>query len=287
MDDLVEAERSRQLQTLEEIIGYKFNNLSLLDRALTHKSFVYESTGSKLYDNESLEFLGDSVLGFLSSAELFRRYPGLNEGNLSKIKSFLVSSANLVRRSQALNLGHYLRLGYGEEKSGGREKRAILVDAYEALVAAIYLDGGIEKAEEFVRQQFLPILSSIDLNDLSYADYKSTLQERLHLMKLPEPKYRTVDEIGPDHKKTFIVEVIVNNQVIASAYGRTKKEAQQEAARLALESLGKESLGPTPRGPADLESHKEVEQASQASNTYPDQEHGSDVRGQEMTPPKS
>jgi ribonuclease III len=236
----IDNERLTLLEELEQAIDYKFRQILLLDQALTHKSFVYENNNVKCYDNESLEFLGDAVLGFLSSSELFLRNRDLNEGKLSKIKAFLVSSANLYKKAQALNLGKYIRLGYGEEKSGGREKRAIQVDAYEAMVAAIYLDGGIERAAEFVRREFLLLLSAVDLWDLGYADYKSTLQEKLHLMQRPEPRYRTVDEIGPDHKKTFIVEVLVHDEVIARAQGRTKKEAQQEAARLALENIVKE-----------------------------------------------
>lgn len=237
-ESLIENERRSLLESLEEQVGYKFKDKSLLDRALTHKSFVYEHPHLNLSDNESLEFLGDAVLGFLTSAELFSAYPGLSEGKLSKIKAFLVSWATLLRQAEALGLGRYLRLGYGEEKSGGRQKRAILVDAYEALIGAIYLDGGIEPAAAFVRREFGQLIRDLDLHELSYyADYKSTLQERLHLLKLPEPKYRVVEEIGPDHRKTFVVEVTVDDQVMARAGGRTKKEAQQAAARLALEKL--------------------------------------------------
>lgn len=244
-ESLIENERRSLLESLEERIGYKFKDRLLLDRALTHKSFVYEHPHLNLSDNESLEFLGDAVLGFLTSAELFSAYPGLSEGKLSKIKAFLVSWATLLRQAEALDLGRYLRLGYGEEKSGGRQKRAILVDAYEALIGAIYLDGGIEPAAAFVRREFGPLISDLNLHELSYyADYKSTLQERLHLLKLPEPKYRVVEEIGPDHRKTFVVEVTVDDQVMARAGGRTKKEAQQAAAKLALEKLGERPSEP-------------------------------------------
>lgn len=233
----IDPERVVLLAILESDIDYRFRDMRILDQALTHKSFVYENDTTIYHDNESLEFLGDSVLGFLSSAELFARYPDMNEGKLSKIKAFLVSSSSLVKRAQALQLGRFIRLGYGEEKSGGREKRAILVDAYEALVAAIYLDGGIQQAEEFVRREFFSVAAMFNLEEVTYTDYKSTLQERLHLMRLPEPRYRTVDEIGPDHRKTFVVEVLINTTVIARAQGRTKKESQQEAARLALDNI--------------------------------------------------
>ncbi|MBI1747046.1 MAG: ribonuclease III [Acidobacteria bacterium] len=233
----IDPERLKLLYELESDIDYKFRNIGLLDQALTHKSFVYENDTSVYHDNESLEFLGDAVMGFISSAELFIRYPDMSEGKLSKVKAFLVSSASLVKRSQALQVGKYIRLGYGEEKSGGREKRAILVDTYEALVAAIYLDGGIHQAEVFVRREFFSITSMFNLEEVTYTDYKSTLQERLHILHLPEPHYHTVDELGPDHRKTFVVEVSIHRVIIARAEGRTKKEAQQEAARLALENI--------------------------------------------------
>lgn len=222
---------------LETLLGYQFKNRDLLVRALTHRSFVNEHEIEGLENNESLEFLGDSVLGFLVSTRIFLRFPDLTEGELSKIRAYLVSSVNLVNLAQKLHLGEFLRLSRGEEKTGGRTKRAILVDAYEATIGAIYLDGGVEAAARFVEHQMQDLLEGLDLHELTYGDYKSALQEHLHDLGYPEPAYRVVDEIGPDHRKIFVVEVLIQDKVIAQATGRTKKEAQQAVARQALESL--------------------------------------------------
>jgi ribonuclease III len=222
---------------LEIIIGYSFRNRDLLLQALTHRSFVNEHEAEKLRNNESFEFLGDSVLGFLISSRIFQNYPELTEGELSKMKAYLVSAANLVKLAEGIRLGEFVRLSRGEEKTGGRSKRAIVVDAYEAIIGAIYLDGGVEAASDFVNRQVEAFLGGQDLKQLTYGDFKSALQEHLHNLGRPEPVYRVVDEIGPDHKKTFVVQVMIRDEVIAESSGRTKKEAQQAAARLAMESL--------------------------------------------------
>jgi len=222
---------------VEELLGYKFKNQALLFQALTHRSFVNEHEEEKLRNNESLEFLGDSVLGFLISSRIFQRYPDLTEGELSKIKAYLVSAANLIRLAEKIRLGDFVRLSRGEEKTGGRTKRAIVVDAYEAIIGAIYLDGGVEAASEFLERQIEDFLTGMDLRQLTYGDFKSALQEQLHNLGRPEPLYRVVNEIGPDHKKTFVVQVIIDGAVVAESSGTTKKEAQQSAARLALEGL--------------------------------------------------
>lgn len=224
-------------QELEKLLGYSFRNQALLSQALTHRSFVNEHEGENLRNNESLEFLGDAVLGFVISSRIFRRYPELTEGELSKIKAYLVSAANLVRFAEGIRLGDFVLLSRGEEKTGGRTKRAIIVDAYEAIIGAMYLDGGVDAVSEFVRRQIDEFLSGLDLKQLTYGDFKSALQEHLHNLGRPEPVYRVVDEIGPDHRKTFVVQVIIRGEVVAESSGRTKKEAQQSAARLALESL--------------------------------------------------
>jgi ribonuclease-3 len=225
------------LADLEARLGYRFQDPSLLVRALTHRSFVNEQESSGLSHNESLEFLGDAVLGFLVSSRIFHRCPDLTEGELSKIKAFLVSAVNLVHLAERIRLGDHLRLSRGEEKTGGRSKRAILADAFESVIGAIYLDGGVEAAAAFVDSQIGDFVEGIDLRHLTYGDFKSALQEQLHNLGRPEPLYSVVDEIGPDHRKTFIVQVSVADQVIAEASGRTKKEAQQAAARIALENL--------------------------------------------------
>lgn len=232
-----EALQVRSIDDLESLLGYCFSNRRLLIRALTHRSFVNEHEEESLDNNESLEFLGDSVLGFLISARIFQHYPELTEGELSKIKAYLVSAANLIRLAEGIHLGDFVRLSRGEEKTGGRTKRAIIVDAYEAVIGAIYLDGGVQAASDFVMRQTDRFLEGLDPKQLTYGDFKSALQEHLHNMGRPEPVYRVVNELGPDHKKTFVVQVVIHGEVVAESSGGTKKEAQQSAARLALESL--------------------------------------------------
>lgn len=225
-------------EKLENRLGYHFRDRSYLLRALTHRSYVNEQEGRQLQHNESVEFLGDAVLGFLVSAKIFNRFPDLDEGKLSKIKAYLVSAANLVHLAEKIELGAFLFLSRGEEKTGGRNKRAILVDSYEALLGALYQDGGVEAVRDFLDGQIGSLLDSLDPRQLTYGDFKSALQEQLHNLAKPEPVYRIVDEIGPDHRKEFVVEVIVGAEVVARSSGKTKKEAQQAAARLALENLG-------------------------------------------------
>jgi ribonuclease-3 len=232
-----QAPAEESTAALESLLGYHFEDQELLMRSLTHRSYVNDHEGQGLRHNESLEFLGDAVLGFVISARIFDRFPDSKEGDLSKIKAYLVSAANLVHLAERIRLGDFLRLSRGEEKTGGRKKRAILVDAFEALIGGIYLDGGIEAAAGVLERQLGPILHSLDLHHLTYGDFKSALQERLHNLDKPEPVYRVVDEIGPDHRKLFVIEVLFGKEIIARSSGRTKKEAQQEAARLAIENL--------------------------------------------------
>jgi len=226
------------LDGFEGRLGYRFKDRALLLRALTHRSYAHEheDENGPLPHNESMEFLGDAVLGFLISSRIFRRFPDLSEGGLSKIKAYLVSAVNLFKLAGDIRLGDYLRLSRGEEKTGGRQKKAILADAYEAALAAIYLDGGIEAASEFLERQLGDLLDAHAV-DLTYGDFKSALQEQLHDLGRTEPSYQVVDELGPDHEKVFIIQVLIDDQIVARASGKTKKEAQQEAARLALQEL--------------------------------------------------
>jgi ribonuclease-3 len=226
------------LDDFEGRLGYRFKDKTLLLRALTHRSYAHENEDENgpLLHNESLEFLGDAVLGFLISSRIFRSFPELNEGELSKIKAYLVSAVNLFNLAENIGLGEYLRLSHGEEKTGGRRKKAILADAYEAALAAIYLDGGIVAAADFLERQLGDLLETPAI-ELTYGDFKSNLQERLHDMGRPEPSYTVVDELGPDHEKVFVIQVQIDDEIIAQASGKTKKEAQQEAARLALNTL--------------------------------------------------
>jgi ribonuclease-3 len=223
-----------EFDALQRAIEYRFRDRGLLEHALTHTSRANEDASGGVADNESLEFLGDAVLGFVIADVLFREFPGFNEGQKSKIKASLVSTATLGRQAEALSLGDHLLLGRGEEKSGGRRKLALLADGYEALIAAIYLDGGIEQARAFIVREFGPLLTEVREGGLSGQDFKSALQEHLQAAERPLPEYRVTGSIGPDHRKQFQVELLVNGQSLAEGTGPTKKEAEQEAARLAL-----------------------------------------------------
>ena len=231
----------KNLQELQRRLGYSFKDTVLLERALTHSSFAYERRsgleGEGSEDYESMEFLGDTILGFLISEHLFLNHPSRSEGELSKIRSFLVSAKLLASLSQELDLGAFLRLGHGEEKTGGRKKRALLADLFESLIAAIYLDGGFEPTRRFVFSRFSSRLEEIAQEQLDFQDSKSLLQEQLHARGFTEPTYRVVEELGPDHSKKFSVEVHIEDKLLAKASGRSKKEAQQKAAGKALEGL--------------------------------------------------
>jgi ribonuclease-3 len=229
-----------ELEPLERRIGYRFRDRGLLEHALTHRSRVHEDASGGVFDNESMEFLGDSVLGFVIAAMLFREFPQHNEGQKSKLKASLVSAASLARLAEQLDLGEFLILGRGEEKTGGRQKHAIISDCYEALIAAIYLDGGVEPAQRFIEQQFAELIDEAKRSGggASFTDdWKSALQEFLQAKGRGLPAYRLAAEVGPDHRKSFVVEVVVDGESIARAEGRSKKEAAQAAARAALERL--------------------------------------------------
>ena len=217
---------------LESRIGYRFRDRGLLEQALTHRSRAAEDV-SGAADNESLEFLGDAVLGFVVADRLFHQFPEYNEGQKSKIKAAVVSTQSLARHAEAISLGDYLLLGRGEEKTGGRLKSALLADTYEALVAAIYLDGGLEPAAAFLHRELKDAIDG-GSDRLFVQDYKSALQERVQALGHPLPEYRVSGESGPDHHKIFSVEVAVSGEVLGAATGRAKKEAEQDAARQAL-----------------------------------------------------
>ncbi len=236
---MVEAEHAE----LEAALGHRFRQARWLERALVHSSRLPELHGvGASEDNENLEFLGDAVLGLLVSEYLVAAFPDWSEGQLSKSRARLVSANTLYAAARHLCLGRYLKLGRGEEKTGGREKPAVLADAYEAVVAAIYLDAGIEAARRFVQRSLIDDFVREHAHLLGQADHKSGLQELLQGRGLPPAEYRVTRETGPDHRKTFIVEVWVGGRAVASGAGANKKEAEQAAARLALESLAK-SIG--------------------------------------------
>jgi ribonuclease-3 len=231
---------SETLGPLEERIGYTFRDLGLLEHALTHRSKAHEDSSGAVIDNESMEFLGDAVLGFVIADMLFKRFPTHTEGYKSKVKAGVVSSASLARLAADIDLGRYVLLGRGEEKTGGRRKHAILGDSYEALIAAIYLDGGVEAAQEFIVSRFGPLVAGAgdQAAEASFTeDWKSALQERLQADGLGLPRYRLVNVEGPDHKKRFDVEVLVAGTSAGRATGRSKKDAEQQAARAALAAM--------------------------------------------------
>jgi ribonuclease-3 len=227
------------LAEFQERLRYRFRDTQLLERSLTHKSFTNERRDSPSSNNERLEFLGDTVLGFLIGELIFRSFPNLQEGALSKIKAHLVSTATLAEKARALGIGRYLRMGTGEARSGGGEKLSLLADGFEAVVAAIYLDGGLPAAGAFISRIFTADVGGIDIGDLSFHDYKTALQESAQALGLPLPEYRIVDEYGPDHEKTFVIEVFWNGQPFSYGRGASKREAQRKAAKEALRRLGR------------------------------------------------
>jgi ribonuclease-3 len=229
-----------ELEPLERRIGYRFKDRGLLEHALTHRSRVHEDASGGVFDNESMEFLGDSVLGFVIADMLFREFPQHNEGQKSKLKASIVSSAALARLGEKIDIGHYLILGRGEEKTGGRRKLALIADTYEALIAAIYLDGGVEAVRGFIERQFADLIEEARRTGAHAAfteDYKSALQEWLQSHDRGLPSYRLAAETGPAHRRMFEVEVLVDGEPVARAEGKSKKEAAQAGARLALARL--------------------------------------------------
>ena len=242
--------RQRDIAALEKALEHKFDDRELLVRALTHSSFAREQRDhshddSGPADNEQFEFVGDSVLAFVTSQELVKRFPHFQEGELSKLRAYLVSARHLIQPAKNLDLGKYLRLGRGEERSGGRNKSAILVDALEAVIAAIYMDGGLRSAHKFILREILrPELKRMEMENgskLPVTDYKSALQEQAHAAGRKRIVYAVVKEEGPEHKKTFTIEARILSdgnetpEFVARAEGTTKKRAEQTAARHALQ----------------------------------------------------
>ncbi|MBJ6750541.1 ribonuclease III [Geomonas anaerohicana] len=216
------------LAGIEARIKYRFANPELLQEALTHRTYVNEAGGK---DNQRLEFFGDAVLDFLLSDLLLRRFPESREGELTKMRAALVDEVSLGRIAADLDLGASLRLGRGEEKGGGRHKRSLLADAFEALLAALYLDGGIEAARRVVHKLFEPLLDSPDM--LCGRDAKTELQEQARTLRRELPRYQLKEASGPDHDRRFTVEVYLGEDLMGEGVGRTKKEAEQDAARAA------------------------------------------------------
>ncbi len=223
---------------LEERLGYRFRDKDLLQRALTHTSFAYESGSSP--HNESMEFLGDSILGFLVTDFIFREFPDFTEGRKSKIKAYLVSSTALSMLALQLDIPKYLFLGRGEEKTGGRKKKALSTNAFEAVIAAIYLDSGIEEVRRFLAPLFYPLIREVGAGRAAVEDPKTALQEYLQARNLEAAQYSVTAETGPEHRKTFHVELRVGERTLGSATGPTKKNAELLAAQAALAKLLRE-----------------------------------------------
>ncbi len=224
-------------EDLTERLGYRFADPLLLDRALVHSSYAHEK-GMPGADNESMEFLGDAVLSLGVSRMLFRDLGEGEVGQMARNRAFLVSERNLASKARGLDLGRHLKLGRGEEKGGGRAKESLLADAWEAVLAAIYLDGGLEPALDFIERLFKVQVTRLKGAPVGGGqDYKTELQESLQAVGVPLPKYRVAGESGPDHRKSFRVEVVIQGRVAARGSGLTKKAAEQKAARHALRQL--------------------------------------------------
>ena len=222
------------IKDLEDAIGYRFKNISLLQNALTHSSYANERWHNSLKSNERLEFLGDSILGMVVAEYLYGNFPDRPEGELTRMRADIVCEKSLAAVAARINLGQHLMLGNGEEQSGGRSRDSILADAVESVIAASFLDGGMDAAKQFI-QKF--ILTEVPVKKLHNADYKTALQELVQQKKNQTLSYVLVGESGPDHDKRFEVEVSLNGRVIGVGSGSSKKRAEQMAAQVALENL--------------------------------------------------
>ncbi len=236
-------ERTERLRDLERNLSIRFGNAVLLDTALTHRSFVNENQDPPREDNERLEFLGDAVLELCVSDLLVRMHPDFSEGRLSKLRASLVNEQPLATMAESFDIGSYLLLGRGEETSGGRTKPSILANAFEAILAAVYLDRGFDEAYRFIERVFSHLLQK-DFPDPLYRDYKTNLQEACQSRFRVIPRYMLLHEYGPDHDKIFHVRLTVADILTATGTGRNKKEAEQDAARKALERI--EGMDGTP-----------------------------------------
>lgn len=223
------------MDALEAKLGYAFHDRRLLENALMHSSYANENRARGYTSNERLEFLGDSVLGMVTATRLYHLYPDMPEGKMSRLRAELVCEQSLHAVALELNLGDYIRLGHGEARNGGRERPSILADAVEAVIAAMYLDGGLEPARRFIFDHILTGLAEGQMHHVT--DYKTDLQERVQRKPGQTLEYTLISESGPDHNKTFTMNVLLNGQEIGQGSGRTKKEAEQAAAKCALERM--------------------------------------------------
>jgi ribonuclease III len=241
-------ERKKELQLFEKHAKLRFRRLEFLNQAFTHRSFAHEA-GENGENNERLEFLGDSVLGLVVAEYVYATLPDQPEGELARIKSFVVSEASLSEISRSLRVDNFILIGKGEEYSGGRSKKTILADCLEAIIGAYYLDSGFPAAQRFVQTMLIPEINKV-LENRHAKDYKTLLQEWVQKRMKTYPKYRVMQKTGPDHDKTFWIEVHVGDRSFGAGKGKNKKEAEQEAARLAWESLTGGDKAPRPEKPA-------------------------------------
>ena len=234
----ISSQREKILKKLQSVINYKFKDIKLLNTSLTHSSYANENKDKSGGNNERLEFLGDTVISLVVSEYLYKRFSEFPEGELTKRRASVVCESSLAFAARKIDLGKYLLLGKGEEATGGRERDSILADAFEALTGAIYVDGGLEKTEEYLlglfEQEVIYALSKGNL----FIDYKTELQEVLQKKTKSKIEYKVEKEAGPDHNKKFYMNVIVENKIIGSGMGRNKKEAEQMAAKQALLKIG-------------------------------------------------
>ena len=224
------------IKDLEAALGYKFQNITLLQNALTHSSYANERWHNSLLSNERLEFLGDSILGMVVAEHLYKQFPDRLEGELTRMRADMVCETSLAQIAGQLDLGKHLLLGHGEERFGGRNRASILADAVESVIAASFLDGGMEAAKGIITRF---VLCNVPVSKLQNMDYKTSLQELVQQKKNQTLCYRLVGESGPDHDKVFTAQVLLNDQVVGEGTGSSKKRAEQDAARVAMEKLKK------------------------------------------------
>lgn len=222
------------LDNMQRTINYHYKSTGLLEEALTHSSYANEHRNSGVRDNERLEFLGDAILDLIISEYLFKKYQDMPEGDLSKIRASIVCEGSLAKNAKKMNLGQYILLGKGEEMTGGRDRASILADAFEAVTGSLFLDGGFEEAKQFIHQTLVSDVEQTESIETLYTDYKTLLQECIQKVSMNPIHYEVVGEEGPDHDKHFYVEVFHEERSLGRGIGKSKKEAEQDAAKKAL-----------------------------------------------------
>jgi ribonuclease-3 len=233
---MMDEQRMQRLGELEESLGYRFTDIGLLENALTHRSFVNENPAVSTNDNERLEFLGDAVLELTITDMLMQKFPDYAEGQLSKLRASVVNEQPLAELARRFRLGEFLLLGRGEESSGGRTKVSLLANAFESIIAAMFLDAGFDRTAAFIGTLFAPLMGEGAATAV-YRDYKTTVQEVCQIRFRDVPRYVLISETGPDHDKRFETSLVIGEQAIATGTGRNKKEAEQQAAKSALEAF--------------------------------------------------